>query len=181
MKGAVIPTIRKNTKGIMLFRIILLLLIIVNLSFIWVNSSKVSSDSDKTSKSIAQSVAKKAIKDFDTLPKEKQESHIAKLNEKIRSSAHFAEFIPLGILWWFFFFWLFEHKDKRWYLPLVSLVLSLGLSAICALSDEVHQIFVEGRSFELKDIATDTLGALFGNGICVLIYIIKNIPVLLAK
>lgn len=181
MKGTMIPTIRKNSKGIMVFRIILLLLIVFNLSFIWVNSSKVSTDSDKTSKSIAHSVAKKIVKDFDTLPKDKQDSHVSKLNEKIRSSAHFAEFIPLGILWWLLFFVLFSPKDRRWYLPLFSLVCSILLSMLCALFDEVHQIFVKGRSFELKDIATDTLGALFGNGICILVYTIKNIPNLFVR
>ncbi len=181
MKGTMIPTIRKNSKGIMTLRIILLLLIIFNLSFIWVNSAKVSTDSDKTSKSIAQSVAKKVIKDFEALPKSKQDSHVSKLNEKIRSSAHFAEFIPLGLLWWLLFFVIFSPKDKKWYLPLLSFVCSIVLSMLCALFDEVHQIYVDGRSFELKDIATDTLGALCGNGLCILVYTIKNIPGLSCK
>ena len=181
MKGTMMPTIRKNSKRIMTVRIILLLLIVFNFSVIWVNSSLVSKDSDKTSRIVAQSIAKKIVKNFETLPKSQQDSHVSKLNEKIRSSAHFAEFVPLGLMWWIFFFVLFSPKDKRWYLPLLSLICSLVTSMLCALSDEIHQIYVEGRSFELKDIATDTLGALCGNGICILVYTIKNIPKLFAR
>ena len=45
------------------------------------------------------------------------------------------------------------------------------LSAIFALSDEIHQIFVKGRSFEVKDIATDTLGAFCGSVIYIIVYV----------
>ncbi len=37
---------------------------------------------------------------------------------------------------------------------------------IFALTDEIHQLFVEGRAFQLADIAVDTLGALVCLVIC---------------
>ena len=98
MINNLIPDIRKNSKRIIAIRIILLILIIANLSFIWINSSKVSAESDKTSKSIARTVAKKVVKDFDNMPKAKQQNYISKFNTKIRSMAHFIQFVPLGIL-----------------------------------------------------------------------------------
>src|SRR5262245_28308159 len=35
------------------------------------------------------------------------------------------------------------------------------ITALYGLSDEIHQIFVPGRDFEVLDIAADTLGASF--------------------
>jgi VanZ family protein len=42
------------------------------------------------------------------------------------------------------------------------MLLAFVLSAAYALSDEVHQLFVPGRAFELRDLALDTLGILLG-------------------
>lgn len=40
--------------------------------------------------------------------------------------------------------------------------ISLLASIIYALTDEIHQLFVPGRAFELKDIFIDSIGALLG-------------------
>jgi len=42
------------------------------------------------------------------------------------------------------------------------LAAALGLAALYALSDEIHQLFVPGRSFELRDLALDITGAAVG-------------------
>lgn len=42
------------------------------------------------------------------------------------------------------------------------LAAALGLAALYALSDETHQLFVPGRSFELRDLALDITGAAVG-------------------
>jgi VanZ family protein len=47
-------------------------------------------------------------------------------------------------------------------LRLVSLVLVLGISELYALSDEIHQLFVPGRTFQLMDLALDLLGGVIG-------------------
>ena len=173
MRNNLIPDIRKNSKRIIAARIILLILIISNLSFIWINSSKVSSESDKTSKSIARTVAKKVVKDFEVMPKPQQQKHISKFNNKIRSLAHFIQFVPLGVLLWLICLTVFLPKDKWYIVPILCLAISVFISFGVALSDEIHQIFVKGRSFEFKDIMTDTLGSLSGSFICVIIYIVK--------
>ncbi|MBO7376468.1 MAG: VanZ family protein, partial [Clostridia bacterium] len=40
-----------------------------------------------------------------------------------------------------------------------------------AVSDEIHQIFVPGRAFEISDIVTDSAGVLIG---CLLIFIFRR-------
>ena len=40
--------------------------------------------------------------------------------------------------------------------------IALGAAALYAVTDEVHQYFVPGRSCELRDVLVDTSGALTG-------------------
>lgn len=40
-----------------------------------------------------------------------------------------------------------------------QIIITIGIAAIYGLSDEIHQLFVPGRSFDLLDLAADTLGA----------------------
>ena len=48
-----------------------------------------------------------------------------------------------------------------------ALAISIFLSLLYACTDEIHQIFVPGRSAQFRDILIDTLGASFG---CLLIH-----------
>ena len=65
----------------------------------------------------------------------------------VRKIAHFSEYLILGIL-------------------IYNYCLRLNLSALfCllyAISDEIHQIFIPGRSCQIRDIIIDLLGAIFG-------------------
>ncbi len=154
--------VRKSSRAVIALRVLFLALIVVNLTFIWFNSAKVSTESTKSSKKIAESITKQIVKDYDSLEKSEQKKHVTKMNTKIRAMAHFAEFIPLGMLFFLLGITMFVHPKEPWGLVLMSLVFSVMLSVLCALSDEIHQIFVKGRSFEIKDILTDSLGALCG-------------------
>lgn len=168
--------IRKNTKTVLIFRIVLIILIIVNMSFVWNNSSKESKESNKSSTRIAKTVTEHVVKDYKSLPKNKQEEHVKRINVKIRSVAHFAEFIPLGLFAFLLVLAFLEFKDKDfWYFVLTATVISVMFSAFCALTDEVHQIFVKGRSFQVIDILTDSIGSLCGAVFAILItFIFKN-------
>lgn len=85
----------------------------------------------------------------------------------IRKSAHFLEFTGLCVL--FNFSFLFT-KGKKFILP------SIALTSLYAITDEVHQIFIEGRSCQFSDWCIDTAGAVAGAiGFLILIAIIKLI------
>lgn len=90
---------------------------------------------------------------------------IMKLNvsqDFIRTCAHFLEYAGLSVL---IFNALYQTFGD--FKPVISFI----ISAAYAVSDEIHQLFVEGRSFQLSDIAIDSLGA--ASGIIVLIILIK--------
>lgn len=79
----------------------------------------------------------------------------------VRKTAHFTEYAILGSL--FFINLRNTPKDliKR------PLVISILFSFLYACTDELHQIFVPGRSAQFRDVLIDTLGASFG---CLLIH-----------
>jgi VanZ family protein len=68
---------------------------------------------------------------------------------------HAAEFLVLAVLIARALVW---RGDPR---P-VLLAMAIGLSALYALSDETHQLFVPRRAFELSDLALDLGGTVFG-------------------
>lgn len=71
----------------------------------------------------------------------------------VRKCAHFLEFTGLGLL---FGLALFAQTGKP------KTALAILCTSAYAVTDEVHQIFVEGRSCELRDWAIDTAGAALG-------------------
>jgi VanZ family protein len=81
----------------------------------------------------------------------------------VRKGAHFLEYTGLCIL--FSGAWLFT-KGKR------QAPLSIICASAYAVTDEIHQIFVDGRSCEFRDWAIDTSGAVFGALIFLLIFVI---------
>jgi VanZ family protein len=64
---------------------------------------------------------------------------------------HFSEYAVLGFLALPYF-----SRERR---PLLYCVL---FCALYGLSDELHQLFVQGRTSGLDDLLTDTLGGLIG-------------------
>ena len=77
----------------------------------------------------------------------------------VRKTAHFTEYAILGSL----FFINLRNTPKD--LIERPLVISILFSFLYACTDELHQIFVPGRSAQFRDILIDTLGASFGTTI----------------
>ena len=154
-------SLKKRTVSLNIAAVVLVAFIIANLVFIWINSAKVDTSSNKDSKKLAETIVKRATKDYESLTKAQQQKKIKDANSKIRSAAHFAEFIPLGFFIMLLVLNLFFCEDKN-KLLIVALFLALILCALCTTGDEVHQIFVKGRAFEAKDIFVDTCGSVIG-------------------
>lgn len=77
------------------------------------------------------------------------------LNVLIRKLAHMAEFAALAVPVWLFVSTFDLKKLLKNGLPFV-------FTALYAASDEIHQLFVEGRAGQISDIIVDSLGALLG-------------------
>ena len=75
----------------------------------------------------------------------------------VRKTAHFTEYAILGILFYFFYRQTLPQKNG-----LQLFVLAILSSFLYACTDEIHQLFVPGRSGQFTDVLVDTLGASFG-------------------
>ena len=69
----------------------------------------------------------------------------------IRKLAHFIEYFILGVLVINFI----TRYDKK-------IIIAILLCIIYATSDEIHQIFVPGRSCQIIDIMIDSVGSIMG-------------------
>lgn len=77
----------------------------------------------------------------------------------VRKLAHMFIYFVLGIL---IFNVLSEYKFSKKKLALCSISLTLA----CATIDEIHQLFISGRSGQPRDVLIDMIGGLIGIGLC---------------
>lgn len=133
----------------------LMLLTVVWLFAIYGFSGEDSGTSDETSGAVTEAILNVTVKDFSDLPQEEKNEMIDKYNHPVRKLAHFSEYIVLGFLTSLIFL-CFDFKSIR------LIVFPLTLSALCAAADEIHQIFVPGRSCQFTDVLIDSSGALLG-------------------
>jgi len=85
----------------------------------------------------------------------------------IRKSAHFIEFFILEV-----FILLMISSFKI--IDFKCFILSILFCLLYAISDEVHQLFVIGRSASIIDVLIDYTGSLFGSIFFMLFYYIYN-------
>lgn len=83
------------------------------------------------------------------------------LSAIIRKIAHFAEYFILGVL---VYNMICNYNKKM----LLAIIICLTYSV----TDELHQILVPGRAFQLLDIIIDSIGSISG---IYFLYYIKNI------
>ena len=86
---------------------------------------------------------------------------ITNLTIIVRKVAHFMEYFILGLL----LINLFRNNKKVYLYTMV-------IGGIYAISDEIHQLFVPGRSCDIKDVIIDTFGIVFS---IIIIFAYKNL------
>lgn len=79
----------------------------------------------------------------------------------VRKSAHIIAYFVLGIL----MYRALRISIRRWRARTVA-SLALLSCTLYAVTDEIHQLFVPGRSGELRDVMIDSIAALVGVGLC---------------
>ena len=82
-------------------------------------------------------------------------------HDAFRSIAHALEYCGLGLL---LFNALYHTAQKPLIMP------SFVIGVFYALTDEIHQLFIEGRAFQLTDILIDAIGGAFGVAAGYIIY-----------
>ena len=134
-------------------KLIKITLVILWMTLIFLFSNQKADDSSKLSDGLIVKVANIFVdKNLSTKDKE---IILERYTTIVRKTAHFTIYLILGIL---VISLLLEYNIKH--IILVSLITCL----IYSISDEVHQLFIEGRSGEVRDVLIDTTGSLVGIG-----------------
>ena len=92
---------------------------------------------------------------FQQLSQVRQTAILEVCHTIVRKGAHFAEYAVLAMLIANALRQYALNNRLYWLLP-------VAISAVYALTDEVHQYFVPGRACRLLDVGIDTCGAIFG-------------------
>lgn len=134
-------------------KLIKLTLVILWMILIFCFSNQKAEDSSKLSDGLIVKVANVFVDN--NLSNEKKEIILNKYTTLVRKTAHFGIYLILGIL---VINLLIEYDINIKYLILISLVICL----LYSISDEFHQLFIEGRSAEVRDCLIDIAGSLVG-------------------
>ncbi|MBH1940303.1 VanZ family protein [Mobilitalea sibirica] len=129
---------------------------IILMGIIFYFSSKPAQVSSEDSMNIANSI----LNVYETIVEKPLEGDIrleklGTIEHFIRKGAHFTEYMLLAIT---IAFPLWKRKNRGYRLILFTIF----FTAMYAASDEIHQLFVPGRSGEISDVIIDTAGATVG-------------------
>lgn len=155
-----------NRKKLLAVRIILIALTLSVMTVIFLLSADDADESNQKSDFLADSFFYTFLADFD-LTDEEIEVILGKCVMIIRNTAHFAEYGALGFLC--------ASVGISFHIkPKINIPVSFAFSALYAVSDEIHQYFVPGRSCQITDIFIDSAGAFCGAVMIVLIVWLYN-------
>ena len=137
-------------------KIIKIILVLICMIIIFTFSNDSSYESTKKSNKLIITIAE--IFNNKELNKKEKEAYIEKLVFVVRKGAHLFIYMVFGLL---VASLLKEYNiiDKR------MIIYGILFCFLYACSDEIHQLFIIGRSGEIGDVLIDTMGSFIGIGL----------------
>ena len=132
-------------------QIIYMLALIIWMVVVFIFSNQPADVSSKASGGITERVVHAITKDNKKITQTQRDQ----IETIIRKCAHFVLYLIGGILT-VKFLSTTKVQDKR------IIIYAIAFCFAYAITDEVHQLFVPGRSGEIRDVIIDTLGATTG-------------------
>ena len=140
-------------------RILTTLLTLFMMGFIFFMSMEDAEKSDKTSGVISEKVTHVVYPDYETYAPAKKISIFNSVQHVVRKIAHFSEYMMLGLCLrlclesWFGL--RFRGKKTLYFLAWLG-------GTLYAVTDELHQLAIDGRSGQWTDVMIDSGGVLTG-------------------
>lgn len=128
-------------------------LLVLWMGFIFSMSCENAEESSNTSGQTIK-VVLSTVPEFEKQPEEVKVNIIEELQFIVRKSAHFIGYMILGILASGLILY-YGNINKKY-------LLAFLICVIYAISDEIHQLFVPGRSGQVRDVLIDSAGSLLG-------------------
>lgn len=130
---------------------------------IYLLSAQPASYSNANSKGIVTCVVDTAVQVARAdIPEPEKVKLVERINNTAREYMHGVVFLVLGLL-------VQNAVLKGRPKSLKALATALAICVAYGLTDEIHQLFVPGRAFQISDLAMDSLGSLTGSALAFLI------------
>lgn len=128
-----------------------LLLVVIWMIVIFMFSNQKANDSSKLSDGFILKTVR--IIEEITNKEYSDEEILNKFVKPVRKLAHFIIYLILGILV-YNYIRIFGYKH--------TILISLLICIMYSCTDEIHQVFIEGRSGEILDVLIDSIGSFIG-------------------
>ena len=158
----------KKSDPVMIRKRICLILAICWMGVIFAFSARNADLSTQDSMSIGILFGRFIVPSFAEMDTQMQVSFADMIDHPIRKMAHATEYAILGFLLTGSYADAKRKRLSRFCIPAV-------LGSLYAVSDELHQMFVPGRSCELTDMLIDSSGVMLGTLFGLLIFVYWNI------
>lgn len=144
----------KYTKELLKYKDkVLIILAIIWMGVIFMFSAQISDESKSSSNKVTSAVVNTVISiKKENISEEKRQKIIEDKTFIVRKSAHFTEYFILGLI-------LILYLQTKEKLATKYIILAIIFCVLYAISDEIHQLFVDGRSCKIMDILIDTCGS----------------------
>ena len=136
--------------------IIWLILMLIWMTVIFSFSARKADESAAMSHSVGKEIGELVIPGFGSWPEDKQEQFAEKIDFPVRKCAHATEYAVLGVLILGTAYSFSEDHGKR------MILCCWCAGTAYAATDEIHQLFVPGRSCQFRDVCIDSAGILTG-------------------
>lgn len=144
-------------------------IVVVWMAAIFMFSAQPADESNAQSGSVVELIAQAVYPGYAELSVDEQAQLIERYQYAVRKCGHFTEYLILGVLCTVASrqsFFLESGVSRRRY---GAALLAVAISALYAMSDEIHQLYVAGRSCRFTDVLIDTSGAIVGAAILTIV------------
>lgn len=159
---------RNNTIRICLIRLAIVIVMSLWMSVIFGFSAEEGAESQSLSDKITIHVVQIINQDYESLSLKEQEEFFNRVSFCVRKTGHFGEYAILGLL---FAALLMTFERIRINKRNMAVLAGAGLwCMLYAVTDEIHQGFVDGRSPKIMDVGIDMLGGTAGAVFLILLW-----------
>ena len=163
---------KKNIKNIKYIKYIKCIIAIICCIMIFSFSAVPATSSTKQSKGLTYNVIK--LLNGNKLSEKELEKLTKKVNPLVRKIAHFSIYMILAIFTYMFIEELNIKSKSEKEILRKNIIYTCIFCIIYAIFDEIHQIYVPGRTGKAIDVIIDTLGSCMGIAILLLNNFIKK-------
>lgn len=141
--------------------------VVLWMALIFTLSAQPAAESSELSGGLIRAVAGIVMPGFNGMDAAAQGDLIESFQHVARKTAHVLAYMMLGIL--------SMSAFLRYSLKMrTRAVSSLALCIVYAISDELHQLLIDGRSGQLSDVLIDSAGALMGIGVAWFVFSVRT-------